>query len=144
MKKSIFYVAMFLLTISISSCSKDDGGSSSPASLVGKWEISQVGYIDKTVSMTDENLVAYIHGCVTKKDYTEFTNSEMKQKFYFDCNDTGAPETYTYVYANGKITSIQGGVPETAEVTLLTSTTLKLNLAPGQNYGSIYVFKKVN
>ena len=46
MKKSIFYLLMFVLSFGfVTSCSSDDDDSGATQSIVGKWNMTQVGYL---------------------------------------------------------------------------------------------------
>ena len=141
MKKTVFYFVTVALTVSMYSCKKED----KEPSIVAKWEFSQSGYIDKSVSQTDENLVDWPHGCSTNKDYAEYkSDGQCVSKVFFDCSDNDAPETGTYTYSNNKITTISSGITEVVDVKSLTSETLKVELIQTADYSDIYVFNRAN
>jgi len=141
MKKTVFYFVAVALTVSMFSCKKED----KEPSIIAKWEFSQSGYIDKSASQTDENLVDWSHGCPTQKDYINYKSAgQFNSKLFFDCNDTAAPETGTYTYADNKLTTISNGSTEEAKVVSLTNENLKIELIQSSDYSDLLVFKKVN
>ena len=90
MKKLLKITSIFLVLISVMSCSKEDDDKTVNPSLVGKWEYEKIGSIN---SSGEEVLASYVHACATKKDFVEFT-----QASFSDTSFGGGCETYTANY----------------------------------------------
>lgn len=90
MKKLLKITSIFLVLISVMSCSKEDDDKTVNPSLVGKWEYDKIGTIN---SSGEEVLNSYVHACSTKKDFVEFT-----QASFSDTSFGGGCEIYTANY----------------------------------------------
>lgn len=90
MKKLLKITSIFLVLISVMSCSKEDDDKTVNPSLVGKWEYDKIGTIN---SSGEEVLNSYVHACSTKKDFVEFTETTFSETTF-----GGGCETYTANY----------------------------------------------
>ena len=145
-KLSIMLVAF--VTLGLSSCSSDDNSNdnNTTASLVGKWEFSQKGYIVDNI----ETLQPYSHTTGCGKDYIEFKSNNTFEDLWYENSGTGCiseSENGTWSQSGTTITTIYlGGSPETIEVVTLDATTLKVKdtyLEDGQTQIEITVFKRM-
>ncbi len=128
MKQSIFYVLAFMLTFGMISCSSDDDKGSESATILGKWYISQNGYILNGTEILED----YDHECATKKDFVEFFNDGTVKDSYYDTacvvdTDTG---TYTLDGNTLVVSYMYDGEIDTQQATIVTlnETTLKFNI----------------
>ena len=138
-KLSILTLSFVALSMSLVSCSKDDNnGSTTSASLVGKWEYSKEG---STVN-GQEVLEAYTGnetGC--SKDYIDVTATAVTDVDYDSTNTPCEMTTYTINYTktgNTLITTFNG-MEFTSTIVTLTSTELKIKDAEG--YVTVYTRK---
>lgn len=111
MKKVLsLFVLLLMVVFIVSSCSKDESGSSLPIpapSITGTWEFSKTGSIDSDGTVS--NLSPYSHACTSKKDNWKLTTSgEMTTQEFGDCQDAPYTVNYTYNYQN-KILSYSNG-----------------------------------
>lgn len=146
MKKGIYFVMLFVLSLGLNvSCNSDDD-SGSESSIVGKWQL----YQDGEVVNGTEVLELWLHECATEKDYVEFTGSGNLISHYFEENCTENIETGTYT-VNGnqiKTTFVYDGTTyeTTANIETLNSTTLKIKetyVDNGVTYTDISVLKRM-
>ncbi|MDD3003444.1 lipocalin family protein [Flavobacterium sp.] len=139
MKKTLFYLSMLFLAISITACSKDDDKKSSSTSINGKWELSQDGMIDDGFEYTGD----YIHECSTKKDFSEFLSNGNFTNTTYDADCNADSESGTYTYANNKLTITYPDNTEAEfDVVELTKTKLKIKIESSPGYGLIFVYTK--
>jgi len=130
-KLSILTLSFVALSMTLVSCSKDDNnGSTTSASLVGKWEYSKEG---STVN-GQEFLVAYMGnetGC--SKDYIDVTATSVADVDY-DSTDNPCEmftDTYSYTRTGNTLTLTVSGMEFTSTIVTLTSTELKIKDADG-------------
>lgn len=142
MKKLILlFVACISLT-SITSCSKDDDGSS--ASLQGKWEYSKEGI----GANGQEVLTDYEHTTGCNKDFIQITATTVTDHSFFNDGDGCQEETFSTSYTrNGNtLTTGSGADASVGEILTLDGSTLKVKYSdsdfPGVNF--ITVYKRVN
>lgn len=148
MKKLLKITSIFLVLISVMSCSKEDDDKTVNPGLVGKWEYEKIGSIN---SSGEEVLASYVNACATKKDFVEFT-----QASFSDTSFGGGCETYTANYPsyskNDNIVRFYtNGNAEASfyyEIVSLTETDLKVKsiytsvIASKASYTTLIVFKR--
>ena len=103
MKNLLKLASIFLVFISVVSCSKDDDKVLEP-SIVGKWEYAkQVSYDNSN----KEVITDYIHKCSSKKDFLQFTTGTMNDSYsQSDCqSDT---DQYSYIVDQDVIRFYEG------------------------------------
>ena len=127
MKKITFLLSFTFLLLQ--SCSSSDGSSSSGSqSLVGKWEINQVGsFTPGTVITNSTPLVNFQFECPSYKDYCQFGSQGSFKLLSYDtsCAEGGGIGTYTKI--DNIINIYQNNVFQVSwEILSLTSTTLKV------------------
>lgn len=96
MKKSIFYLLMFVLSFGfVTSCSSDDDDSGATQSIVGKWNMTQVGYLMED----NEEFLINISQLCPGKNFTEvefFADGTFKTEQYEeDCIQEITTGTYS-------------------------------------------------
>ena len=106
------------LTTLAFSCSSDDGPSTS-GELTGKWYYKEYKVAGQTIPYDDHEACG--------KDYIQFnTNGTGANVDVWDCEDDIAP--FTYTRTGNSITVSSDGFSDTAQITELSSTTLKIKV----------------
>lgn len=139
MKKFTFIFLAVFASLSLISCSSDDDNpGSNDGNLLGKWNLSQAGFI---VNGT-ENLMDYEHECSEKKDYIEFkSNGTLTVATHFsDCVEMTDIATWTRT-GNTLTVNYEGEVEE-AEILILNTTTLKIKTQEEMGFEGIEVYTR--
>ena len=104
MKNLLKLTSIFLVFISVVSCSKDDDKVVEP-SIVGKWEFAkQVSYDNSN----KEVITDYIHRCSSQKDFIQFEFNGVYNSSISSSNCISETETRTYVYENNLVRLYNG------------------------------------
>ena len=129
MKKIKNLFAAFTITaLALTSCSSDDNGASTEASIVGKWTptktVSVTGTANTSIPYTDNE-----PNC--DKDYIEFASGGgFSRVTYFKDGDNNCTQqsatAQTYTKTNSALTISGGLYAGTFEVTKLSSSELRL------------------
>ena len=110
-------VVVALTTLAFS-CSSDDGPSTS-GELTGKWYYKEYKVAGQTIPYDDHEACG--------KDYIQFnTNGTGANVDVWDCEDDIAP--FTYTRTGNSITVSSDGFSDTAQITELSSTILKIKV----------------
>ena len=153
MKKFKLVVAAFVLAgLTLTSCSSDDNSTSTPASIVGKWNPTKT--LVKT-NATPEAEIPYeqsVNGC--DKDYVRFVEAgnAFNRVLHAKNPDTGAcvesPATPTVWAKNDSQLTIASGQYEgTYEITVLNNSELrikKVNVDGDITTTTTRIFEKAN
>jgi len=108
-------VVVALITLSFS-CSSDDGPTTS-GELTGKWYYKEYKIAGQTIPYDDHEACG--------KDYIQFNADGTGANVdIWDCEIDAAP--YTYTRTGNNITVSSDGESDTAQITELSSTTLKI------------------
>lgn len=101
------------------SCSSDDGASTS-GELTGKWYYKEYKVAGITIPYDDHEACG--------KDYVQFnSNGSGANVDVIDCVEDSAP--FTYSRSGNTITVTSDGVSDSAQITELSSTTLKVKIS---------------
>ena len=92
MKNLLKLTSIFLVFISVVSCSKDDDKAVEP-SIVGKWEFSKQVTYDNS---NQEVITDYTHRCSAQKDFLQFTTGTMNDS-YSQSNCQSDTDQYSYI-----------------------------------------------
>ena len=138
MKKMILLAVAFVCFASVTSCSKDDDGTS----LEGKWEYSKEG----TATNGQEILVDYVPESGCAKNYAMITASTIMDHTFSGgtCQEAISNQSYT---RNGNTLTVTGeGATLTFLIKKLTSTTLTVyfNNPDSPTVSQVSVFKRIN
>ena len=116
--KRLKLVALVVLSISVFSCSSDEGPSTS-GELTGKWYNKETKTMGHTIPYDDHEECG--------KDYLQF-NADGTGAFVdiYECSPYSEP--FTYIRSDNNITVTDGSFSETAKIVELSSTTLKIKL----------------
>lgn len=119
--KKIKLFAAFLMTTMLFSCSSDDnGGNTTSGDLLGKWYNKEYIILGQTFPYDDHEECG--------KDYVQFnTDGTGANVDIWNCEEDIAPFTYTRDGNNITVTS--DGISDTAQITELSSSTLKIKIS---------------
>lgn len=141
MKKLVLFVSV--LALGLTSCSKDDDGGGTSASLEGKWEFSKEG----VAANGQEALTDYDHTEGCPKDYLQIGATTVVDHSFFkdgeDCVDETSSTTYSR--SGNTLTITEGGQTYTSEIMVLDGSTLKIKdseTVGGQTFDYITVFTR--
>lgn len=135
---------LFVASLSLSSCNKDDDNNavSTSGNIVGKWEYSKEG----TIVAGKEYLTDYEHEAGCSKDYVEFKADGTSIDGEYDEDCTLDTYSSTYVKSGNTITVEDG---QSVQILQLDASTLKTKTVyddsdTGNSITEIYVFKRTN
>ena len=146
MKTTLKNLFLFLLlTISLTSCDKDDSASTpAPAAVVpieGKWQFTKVG----TTFNNQEILMDYEHSPGCTKDYIEILETKIVKTYNYDSQNNCAAliDSGTWSRTNNNLVLSYPNQPDkNGDILILTNTTLKVKLVEaGETY--ILVLTKI-
>ena len=123
MKNLLKLASIFLVFISLVSCSKDDDKVVEP-SIVGKWEYAkQVSYDNSN----KEVITDYIHKCSSQKDFLQFTTRTMNDS-YSQSNCQSDTDQYSYIVDQDVIRFYKGQIltPYSLKIISLTDEEFKV------------------
>ena len=124
MKNLLKLASIFLVFISVVSCSKEDDKVLEP-SIVGKWEFAkQVSYDNSN----KEVITGYIHRCSSQKDFIQFEFNGVYNSSISSSNCISETETRTYVYENNLVRLYNGNdlISYRIQVLSLSANELKI------------------
>lgn len=124
MKNLLKLALIFLVFISVVSCSKEDDKVLEP-SIVGKWEFAkQVSYDNSN----KEVITDYIHRCSSQKDFIQFESNVVYNSSISSSNCISETETRTYVYENNLVRLYDGNdlISYKIQVLSLSANELKI------------------
>lgn len=142
----IFYLLLLSSILIMSSCnSNDDNNSTDSSSIVGKWNIYGISWLDANGNIIDEAI--WIHDCSSKKDFYQFNSDGTCERAEHN-NDCGL-DNHSYVVSweqNGNlITMTNTNFPYESyisEIVLLNDNTLKLKFTDAEGQPRIVECKK--
>jgi len=122
MKKLLPFFVFMLLTSVFISCSGDDDGAPASGNIIGVWKYHRMGGIMNG----EEFLLPYQSECSSETDRVEFAHNNLAKTYYHeeDCSLDYAEGTWEL--SDNILSTLIDGYAETAEVLLLTDTTLKV------------------
>ena len=130
MKKTYLFFLMTLLTLSNSSCSKDDdtgeGGNTFSSEIVGKWKYVEQGELDD-----NGNFVSYgYENDPNCWDYTQFNSNHTGEDVLHDWGGCNNPEIEYFNWSiSGNILTLSMGFFEYQyQIMEVTDTTLKFSM----------------
>ena len=123
MKNLLKLTSIFLVFISVVSCSKDDDKVVEP-SIVGKWEFSKSIIYN---AQNQEELIDYTHKCSTNKDFLQFTTGTMNDS-YSQSNCQSDTDQYSYIVDQDVIRFYKGQIltPYSLKIISLTDEEFKV------------------
>lgn len=135
MKKTII---LFVATLSLLSCSKnDDDINSSEQQLTPNHQNMAGDWVYTTAIKTDGSQAPYVNFCSTNKDYAHIiVNTEIVSHYYDDICQHNQSTCDNYYFEGNRVKSCFEEF-NNARVTSLTSTTMKLEYDEDKAFGSL-------
>jgi hypothetical protein len=117
--KKIKLIAMTVLSGLVFSCSSSDDGATTSGELTGKWYYKEYKVAGETIPYDDHEACG--------KDYIQFNADGTGLNVdVWDCTEDVA--LFTYTRSGNNITATSDGQSDTAKITELSSTTLKVKV----------------